>query len=621
MDDTTAPLVAELRRLTPDIAALVQSVRDLEAGSARDLARVAPGQRDSARNLVHYLALRRQDLRDLQDRLAAVGLSSLGRAEPAVADTLRALTFVLARITGERLVAPDPGPISLAEGRHRLAANTEALLGPAPRTRHTRIMVTLPSEAADDPQLARELVRAGMNLARINCAHDGAAAWQKMVAHVRAAATGAGIDCRILMDLAGPKLRTGALPDGPRVLKLRPRKNACGVVIAPARAWLTNEAAPAAPPEPMPTVPVRGGDFLAALRAGDRAGLEDARGARRQLDIVRADERGCVVLAGRTTYLQTGTRLRAHQREACVGLLPAVEVPLVLAPGDRLALTRAARAPSVGLPAIPCTVPEVFADVRRGERILFDDGEIGGRIAFVHDDYLEVEIVEASPRGSKLRADRGINLPDSQLRLRALDATDLGNLDFIAAHADLVGYSFVRRPEDVLDLQERLAAAGRPDLGIVLKIETRDGFEQLPRLLLAAMRRPQLGVMIARGDLAVECGWERLAEIQEEVLWVCEAAHAPVIWATQVLEKLSKEGQPSRAEITDAAMGVRAECVMLNKGPHVVEAVRVLDDILHRMEAHHAKKRPMLRALRVAERFASGDAQPAPASDARAGTG
>jgi pyruvate kinase len=81
---------------------------------------------------------------------------------------------------------------------------------------------------------------------------------------------------------------------------------------------------------------------------------------------------------------------------------------------------------------------------------------------------------------------------------------------------------------------------------------------------------------------------------------ICEAAHVPVIWATQVLETLAKEGMPSRAEVTDAAMGHRAECIMLNKGPHVMSAVRVLDDILHRMQSHQAKKRSMLRELRLA---------------------
>ena len=103
--------------------------------------------------------------------------------------------------------------------------------------------------------------------------------------------------------------------------------------------------------------------------------------------------------------------------------------------------------------------------------------------------------------------------------------------------------------------------------------------------------------MIARGDLAVECGYERLAELQGEILCLSEAAHIPVIWATQVLESLAKTGRPSRAEISDAAMGERAQCVMLNKGSHILEAIEMLDDILKRMQGHQSKKRPLLRQL------------------------
>jgi pyruvate kinase len=165
--------------------------------------------------------------------------------------------------------------------------------------------------------------------------------------------------------------------------------------------------------------------------------------------------------------------------------------------------------------------------------------------------------------------------------------------------------SFANSVQDVASLQQRLAGLGSRQPAIVLKIETRRGFENLPDMLLTAMRAPCCGVMIARGDLAVECGFERLAEVQEEILWLCEAAHVPVIWATQVLETLAREGRPSRAEITDAAMGLRAECVMLNKGPYVVSAVRVLDDILRRMHAHQAKKRSMLRELHLAHMLAA----------------
>ena len=104
--------------------------------------------------------------------------------------------------------------------------------------------------------------------------------------------------------------------------------------------------------------------------------------------------------------------------------------------------------------------------------------------------------------------------------------------------------------------------------------------------------------MIARGDLAAEIGFERLAEMQEEILWICEAAGVPVIWATQVLENLVRTGVPSRGEMTDAAMGARAECVMLNKGPAVGEGVSTLDTLLARMDEHMFKKTPELRALK-----------------------
>jgi pyruvate kinase len=256
----------------------------------------------------------------------------------------------------------------------------------------------------------------------------------------------------------------------------------------------------------------------------------------------------------------------------------------------------------VSAPArVGVTLPQVLADVRPGECIWFDDGKIGGIVRDVDPHLIGVEITHAPARGAKLAAGKGINLPDSTLRLSALTEEDSRNLEFVARHADLVAYSFVRSAEDVHQLQDRLAQLHAQELGIVLKIETRQAFTELPNLLLAGMRAKRFGVMIARGDLAVECGFERMAEVQEEILWICEAAHTPVIWATQVLESLARTGMPSRAEVTDAAMAERAECAMLNKGPYVREAVKALDNILRRMEAHQAKKRSLLRPLHVVD--------------------
>ncbi len=229
----------------------------------------------------------------------------------------------------------------------------------------------------------------------------------------------------------------------------------------------------------------------------------------------------------------------------------------------------------------------------------FDDGKVGGLVEAVGSEGINVRITYARKGKRKLRPDRGINFPDSAIEVSGFTDDDRRDLAFVVPHADTVGLSFAQSVDDVRAVHQRLAELGAPRIGLVLKIETRRGFEALPRLLLEPAGEHAVGVMIARGDLALEVGYERLAEVQEEILWICEAAHIPVIWATQVLESLSRHGMPTRAEVTDAAMSERAECVMLNKGTHVTEAVRILDRILKRMETHQRKKSPTMRPLRV----------------------
>src|SRR5262249_35897535 len=163
------------------------------------------------------------------------------------------------------------------------------------------------------------------------------------------------------------------------------------------------------------------------------------------------------------------------------------------------------------------------------------------------------------------------------------------DLEALARDADLVSLSFVHRTEDIEALYRHLDRLGAAELGVILKIENRAAFERLPELLVTAAKRKRIAVMVARGDLGVEIGFERLAEVQEEMLWLCEAAQVPVIWATQVLESLAKDGLPSRGEVTDAAMSIRAECVMLNKGPYIGHALRFLADVSRRMTQHSQK--------------------------------
>jgi pyruvate kinase len=609
--------------LISKISELRSSVILLEDTCREQLTGLAPACAASARNLLHYLALRSHDIRQLQEQLAPLGLSSLGRAESCVLANLDAVQRLLYGMRHEpRLAADQPNRIGPAAGRALLERRTEELLGAKPRHRSVRIMVTMPSEAAQDYHLVRDVLAAGMDCMRINCAHDDASRWAAMVDHLHRAEKETGKQCRILMDVPGPKLRTGPLEPGPQVVKWRPRRDCRGRVTAPARIWLVPAASDYPPPAGADaSVPVVGA-WLDRLATGDEITIRDARGSKRTLRIAEPAGPGRWAESDQTAYLVPGTRLRLRKRQPCsavakdegiVGELPALSIPLVLRPGDTLILTtdlqpgRPARLADDGMVSEPArigfTCSEVFADLRPGHHIWFDDGKIGGVVREVASDHARIEITYASAEGSKLGADKGINLPDTLLHLPALTPQDLDALDFIAAHADLVGFSFVHSAAGVTELQEQLKSRGGERLGIILKIETPRAFEHLPELLLAALRSPSAGVMIARGDLAVECGYERLAELQEEILWICEAAHVPVIWATQVLETLAKQGMPSRAEITDAAMGERAECVMLNKGPHILDAVRVLDDILRRMEGHQSKKRATLRRLHLADRF------------------
>jgi pyruvate kinase len=474
----------------------------------------------------------------------------------------------------------------------------------------------MPSAAADDARLIEDLLRAGMDLMRINCAHDDATAWRRMAANLRQAEQIVGRKCTIQADLGGPKLRTGSLEPVGHFVRIKPRRDPAGRLVAPARVWLTPQGHPEpAPPGTHAVLPVIGGSPR-SLRVGDVLQLTDLRGRERRLAVVERTGRSAVATSERTIYAATGDQLSvgrgdAHVTVLEIGDLPGVTAPIPLQLGDTLVLTRD---PLPGRPAqrdaaghvttpahIHCTLPAAFDRVRVGDRIWLDDGKIGGTVTVNDGARIEMTVAQVPPDGAKLRAEKGINFPDTDLGLEALTDKDLADLREVVQFADMVALSFVRIPEDVLQLGEQLRELGAQHRGIVLKIENAAAFRNLPRILLTALRTPPVGVMVARGDLAVEIGFERLSEVQEEILWLCEAAHVPVVWATQVLEGLAKGGAPTRAEVSDAVMSSRAECVMLNKGPKVVSTVEFLADILERMEEHHDKRMALLRRLSVSE--------------------
>jgi len=602
---------AKLEDLIERLSEIRQALVEAEAAHESGLERIHPAYLKSARNLAHYVALRHRDIRPLQQELARLGLSSLGRMEAHVMATLDAVLAAPHGLAGRPWQSP-PNGLDFLEGNQLLAKHTETLLGGSPDKRTVRIMVTMPSEAATDYHLVRDLVARGMNCMRINCSYDDRVTWAAMAEHLKRARDELSKECRLLMDLSRPKVRVGPMVPGPEVIKLRPLRDAAGMVLEPARIWLApmSRTDAVAERQKRVVIPVAAGD-LASIRAGDKLDFTDARGSRRQMMVTGRTGEFVGAECFRTSYVASGTELcRKGEPEGGilrVGRLPAIEQPIVLKIGDTIVLSGKVplgRGPELDeagrvlRPAtINCSLPEVLQDLKAGQRVWFDDGKIGGIIRAVDDSEATIEITQAAIAGSKLRANKGINLPDSDLSIHSLTPKDLEDLQVIADHADIVGMSFVRTPAGVEALDARLAQLGRPDIGILLKIETRKAFDNLPFLVLAAMRRAAAGVMIARGDLAVECGFERMAEIQEEILWLCEAAHMPVVWATQVLENLAKKGLPSRAEITDAAMGERAECVMLNKGSHLLDALEALDNILQRMQGHQTKKSAMLRQL------------------------
>jgi pyruvate kinase len=483
--------LAGARRLRDRLVQLRSEVL-VEGGEIFDRWRPSIERQDflgSARNLAHYLALRHHDLREMQLELMPLGLSSLGRCEARVLPNLNAVLMALDSLCG---VPAEGSGVADKEtffrGHELLRVQTEAVLGPTPARRDVRVMVTLPSEAATSHELVRELVAGGMDVARINCAHDDESGWTRMAEHVRSAAAEAGHSCRVCFDLSGPRSRIAS-----------------------------------------------------------------------------------------TTIPRDG-RVRREDRL----LMTASPVPIA----------------SEWELQFECSLPEALSELEEGDEVWVNEGRLGAKVERRLDHGVLLRITEARDKGEHVRVEKGLNFPTLELEIDPLTDADLRALDAVAPVADLIGYSFVQRPDDIAHLQQELEARGAAAVGLVAKVETRLAVANLPELIVQGAGHQPLAIMIARGDLAVEVGSRRMAEIQEELLWLCEAAHVPVIWATQVLDNFVKKGARHRAELTDAAMAERAECVMLNKGPYASEAVRLLDDVLGRMEGHQFKKTSRMRALR-----------------------
>lgn len=622
---TAEPTLARLRfdQVAGLLDELERELLELESEMSLAIQAVPITHRQSAKNLVHYVALRQRDLRELQARLAQRGLSSLGRSESCVLGGLLQVSARAhealsvhepdVRVDLEQLTARCEAAFSWDSAQDLLHRHTVDMFGQRPSDRHVYVMVTAPSAEESDREWMVRLLEAGMNVLRINCAHETEAEWGKILDALERAREKTGKSCRVLMDLAGPKIRTGMIKSKRRVATWKPRRDDIGKAISPARVVIRR--ALAAPIDGEPATLLIGDKDLSKLRVADELRFRDARDKSRTLIVEELDADQAVVTTLERAYVLNGVeaqvrRGKKHKDDVTLAVGEITDVAIDVRAGDTLLLTKRDIAGSVperdhkGRVETPgvvaCTLPAALEHLEVGHRVLFDDGKIHAVVERVKNSGdFSLRVVRTDRPISKLRGEKGINLPDTRITVPALSEEDLRALSFIVTRADAVSLSFVRSVEDVRALHQELERLGNRSLGVVLKIETRAGFENLASLLLEGLRRPPLGVMIARGDLAVEVGFERLAELQDEILWLCEAAHVPAIWATQVLDTLARTGVPSRAEVTDASASVAAECVMLNKGAFIHEAVSVLSGILRRMEHHRYKKRSLFRKLEV----------------------
>jgi pyruvate kinase len=591
-----APDARHLAALRLRVLSVIGAIRREASACRRQIEAVLPGQRRSAVNLAHYVGLRKQGVRQLQLDLAALGLSSLGRSEGHVCDTLLRLIgwLKMPHSGGRRHDASDELDTDTAEAI--LHENTRALFGPRPADRHVYVMVTAPEAGEVTREWADKVLRAGANILRINAAHESPEAWGRSVDVVRARAEALGKRVKVFVDLPGPKLRAEIRRTQAAVLHFPRSKDRRGKTIEPISVWLVPRFLE------QPQVPVPR-EWFGRLRAGDRLRMQDAGGRERELAIREASADGARAECDLSLYITPGLALEWRRGRRVlgrgrIGAIPRDPCDVLLHRDDRFILNETGRAKRAGrMPVLLCPEPGVLKQVKRGERLVLDDGRIVAVVESTGAEGMVCCVTTTSTSPARLRSGKGMAFPDSHVTLSTLGIEDETALQFALAHADGVEVSFVNSRRDVDRIVERLRTEASAGFGLVLKLETLGAIRNLPEILFAALRYSPTGLMIARGDLAVEASFEELAQLQEDILGFGEACHLPVIWATQVLDSLAHTGVPTRAEVTDAAMSMRAECVMLNKGPFVAEAARMLARIIRDMEPRQYKKRALFPKL------------------------
>ena len=272
--------------------------------------------------------------------------------------------------------------------------------------------------------------------------------------------------------------------------------------------------------------------------------------------------------------------------------------PVMLHAGQRFTITTAEVPGTNAL--VSTTFKRLPREVHRGDRILLADGLIELRVLAVRGPSVTCKVIN----GGELGQHKGINLPGLGLRLPVLTPKDREDLAFALHHgANYIAISFIRRAKDVLDAKAAIRRAGK-DTPVIAKLEKPEAIENLDEIL-----READGVMVARGDLGVEMNPETVPVVQKEIIRKAREARRPVIIATQMLESMTQNPRPTRAEASDVANAIfdGTDAVMLSGetalGRYPLESVQMMDRIIREAEASITQfPRPQRAApLHVAE--------------------
>ncbi len=226
-------------------------------------------------------------------------------------------------------------------------------------------------------------------------------------------------------------------------------------------------------------------------------------------------------------------------------------------------------------------------DLKRGSRILIDDGLIELRVKNLTDTEIECSVVNGGVLGSR----KGINIPDVFVNLPALTEKDIADVEFAPkAGFDYIAASFIRCAADILKMRQVLEESGGSDIQIIAKIENRDGVNNIDEIIEVAD-----AIMVARGDLGVEIPTEEVPIVQKMLIKKANKAGKPVITATQMLDSMIRNPRPTRAETTDVANAIfdGTSAIMLSgetaKGDYPLEAIQTMARIAMTAEAEVAR--------------------------------